>query len=110
MNEISLANSSTETLRKYGALKRSDIGTSHLKEPNLFICGIDIKMTKNQLAAITLLSLNFFFNWAYYSLFAPFFPEEAIKKGMNTTQIGIIFGVFQLILMIFTPIFGKYVS
>jgi hypothetical protein len=40
----------------------------------------------------------------------PFFPAEAMKKQMSSTQIGIIFGIFQLVLLIFSPFFGKYVK
>ena len=40
---------------------------------------------------------------------APFFPAEAQKKGLTETQIGIIFGLFELVLLILSPIFGKYV-
>ncbi len=76
----------------------------------LIIFGRNIGMTKDQLTSSIILCLSFFFNWAYYSLFAPFFPAAAISKGMNTTEIGIIFGVFQLVLLVFSPIFGKYVS
>ncbi len=79
--------------------------------PNtLTICGRNIGITKEQLVASIILSLNFFFNWAYYSLFAPFFPEVAISKGMSASEIGIIFGAFQFVLLICSPIFGKYVS
>lgn len=110
MNEISLANSSETLIKENGSLNKSEEKSPNSPEPNMSICGMNIKMTKTQLVSIILLSLTFFFNWAYYSLFAPFFPEEAINKGLNTTQIGIIFGVFQLVLLIFSPVFGKYVS
>uniref|UniRef100_A0A914X2N0 Major facilitator superfamily (MFS) profile domain-containing protein n=2 Tax=Plectus sambesii TaxID=2011161 RepID=A0A914X2N0_9BILA len=32
----------------------------------------------------------------------------AQRKGMNVTQIGIVFGVFELVMFIFAPILGKY--
>ena len=111
MNEISL---------EYGdfvgeELKKSDLEMINNErknsesEMNLILFGKNLNMTKSQLISIILLSLAFFLNWAYFSLFAPFFPVEAIKKQMNSTQIGIIFGVFQLVLLILSPIFGKYV-
>ena len=78
-------------------------------EMSLMFFGKNLNMTRSQLISIILLSLAFFLNWAYFSLFAPFFPVEAIKKEMNSTQIGIIFGVFQLVLLVLSPIFGKYV-
>lgn len=33
-----------------------------------------------------------------------------MKKGMNSSQIGIIFGVLQLVLLLLQPIFGKYLN
>ena len=76
---------------------------------NIILLGKDIKINKQQLIAISVLSAYFFTSLANFSCITPFFPEEAIKKGMNLTEIGIIFGVFQLIFLIFAPIFGKYV-
>lgn len=73
------------------------------------LCGRDMGMTKPQLITVVILSLSFFFNWAYFSLFVPFFPKEALKKGMDPSKIGIIFGIFQFVLLICSPIFGKYV-
>ena len=57
-------------------------------------------LTRSQIITIVLLSFFFFLTSSYYSLLAPFLPQEAIKKGMSQTQIGIIFGVYQLILLI----------
>ncbi len=57
-------------------------------------------LSKSQIITIVLLSFFFFLTSSYYSLLAPFLPQEAIKKGMSQTQIGIIFGVYQLILLV----------
>ena len=57
-------------------------------------------LTRSQIITIVLLSLFFFLTSSYYSLLAPFLPQEAIKKGMSQTQIGIIFGIYQLVLLI----------
>lgn len=67
-------------------------------------------LSKSQIITIVLLSFFFFLTSSYYSLLAPFLPQEAIKKGMSQTQIGIIFGVYQLILLVLSPIFGKYLD
>ena len=73
------------------------------------VCGKKFNITKSQLIAIILLSLFFFLTSSFYSIFAPFYPLEASKKGMNQTQIGIIFGIFQFTLLVLSPVFGKYV-
>ncbi|KAK2184640.1 hypothetical protein NP493_259g01027 [Ridgeia piscesae] len=41
------------------------------------------------------------------SVLAPFFPDEAAKKGVSDTTSGFIFGVFALVQFITSPIFGK---
>ena len=79
-------------------------------EATLKICGKNLNITKSQLRTIILLSFYFFLTSCYYSLFAPFFPGEAARKGINQTRVGIIFGIYQLVLLILCPIFGKYVS
>ncbi len=45
------------------------------------IFGKKLNITKLQLIVIVLLSLFFFLGTAFYSIFAPFFPGEATKKG-----------------------------
>lgn len=114
----------------YGTLSKNDNGTennnsksntsspstSHpnsLDQPserNIIIFGRDLNMTFNELLAVSMLSVYFFLTWSYFSLFTPFFPEEAIRKKMNRSQIGIIFGILQLVLLIFSPLFGKYLN
>ncbi|ODM98602.1 MFS-type transporter SLC18B1 [Orchesella cincta] len=43
-----------------------------------------------------------------YSLQAPFYPQEAEKKGATPTEYGLVFGVFELT-MFLAPIYGKFV-
>ncbi len=83
------------------------IGTS---APTIVICGKDTSVSKPQMYAIILLSLFFFLTSSFYSIFAPFYPGVATAKGMSQTQIGIIFGIFQLTLLVLSPVFGKYVT
>ena len=42
------------------------------------------------------------------SLQPPFFPSEAEKKGATAAEYGFVFGIANLSLFIFSPIFGKY--
>eukprot|EP00095_Tigriopus_kingsejongensis_P008420 maker-scaffold1403_size43014-snap-gene-0.10 protein:Tk08420 transcript:maker-scaffold1403_size43014-snap-gene-0.10-mRNA-1 annotation:"chromaffin granule amine transporter" len=44
------------------------------------------------------------------SLQPPFYPSEASKKGATPAQYGFVFGIANLSLFIFSPIFGKYGS
>ncbi|XP_045182089.2 MFS-type transporter SLC18B1-like isoform X1 [Mercenaria mercenaria] len=45
-----------------------------------------------------------------FSLLAPFFPIEASYKGASQSVVGLIFGVFELVIFISSPIFGNYIS
>jgi hypothetical protein len=76
---------------------------------NITICGKSLNLTRHQLITTALLATNLFLSSAYYSLFAPFFPAESIKKGITQTQVGIIFAVLEFLLLILSPVFGKYV-
>lgn len=79
------------------------------QEEKLVLCGKNLNVTSSQLIAIVLLSIYYLLSSSYYSLFAPFLPGEALKKNISQTQVGIIFGVFELVLIILIPVFGKYV-
>ena len=44
------------------------------------------------------------------SLQPPFYPSEAELKGAKPSEYGFVFGIANLSLFIFSPIFGKYGS
>lgn len=79
-------------------------------EANIHLRGKDLNITKPQLITLVLLCSNFLVSSACYSLLAPFFPLVALEKAISKTQVGIIFGVFELVLLVLSPIFGKYVN
>lgn len=41
---------------------------------------------------------------------APFFPQEAEKKGANATEYGLVFGIFELVVFFISPIYGQYLN
>ncbi|XP_029657000.2 MFS-type transporter SLC18B1-like isoform X1 [Octopus sinensis] len=45
-----------------------------------------------------------------FSVLAPFFPKEAEEKGLNSSETGMIFGVFELMIFLTAPIFGAYLT
>ncbi|KAL4232821.1 hypothetical protein ACF0H5_007507 [Mactra antiquata] len=57
-------------------------------------------------------SLGFVNFCAYccYSLLAPFFPLEAGRKGASQSIVGFIFGCFEFVIFIASPILGNYIS
>ena len=78
-------------------------------EPKMVLFGKQFDITRKQFTVVSLLSMFYLLSNAYYSRLAPFFPSESLKKGINQTQIGIIFGVYELVVLVLSPIFGKYV-
>ena len=102
-------NPNTDNLNTQNGLSNDSHDSDLNREKTLVICGKSLNMTKSQFITIVLLSTYYIISSSYYSLLAPFLPAEALKKGLNETQIGIIFGIFELVLLVLSPIFGKYV-
>ncbi|XP_046392881.1 MFS-type transporter SLC18B1-like [Ischnura elegans] len=44
------------------------------------------------------------------SVQAPFYPAEAEEKGASSTTYGLVFGVFEIVSFLSSPIFGKYIN
>uniref|UniRef100_T1J6T4 Major facilitator superfamily (MFS) profile domain-containing protein n=1 Tax=Strigamia maritima TaxID=126957 RepID=T1J6T4_STRMM len=44
-----------------------------------------------------------------YSIQAPFYPKEAEKKGVTSSVYGMVFGVFEFVVFVLCPIYGKYI-
>ncbi|XP_075718630.1 MFS-type transporter SLC18B1 [Rhinoderma darwinii] len=66
------------------------------------------KLSRNQVfTLISTASLNFS-SMICYSILGPFFPQEAVKKGVSNTMIGLIFGCFALFNFLSSLILGKY--
>lgn len=66
--------------------------------------------TRNQkLTAVSMALMNFS-TQVSFSVIAPFYPVEAAKKGATSTEIGLIFGIFQLVIFVTSPIYGQGVS
>ncbi|RWS27908.1 MFS-type transporter-like protein [Leptotrombidium deliense] len=59
------------------------------------------------MGAVAVMAYANFCLGALYSLQAPFFPREAELKGATTTQYGIIFGIYEFGIVVFSPFVGK---
>ncbi|XP_035221587.1 MFS-type transporter SLC18B1-like isoform X1 [Stegodyphus dumicola] len=44
-----------------------------------------------------------------YSLMAPIFPAEAERKHASATAYGLVFGIYQLVMFLSAPVYGKLV-
>jgi MFS family permease len=58
---------------------------------------------------ISLVLVNFFANSAYSSI-APFYPKEALAKGVPEELIGFVFAGYSVSMLIMSPIAGKVMA
>lgn len=65
------------------------------------------QFTKRQWLTLIVISIADFANAICVSLQAPFYPQEAEKKGASATEYGLVFGVFELVVFIISPIYGQ---
>lgn len=53
---------------------------------------------------VLICAVNFLSNSAYSSI-APFYPTEAISKGVDPSMLGLVFSCYSLAMFIFSPLF-----
>ena len=68
------------------------------------------KYTNQQWLTLLIFGIASFFNSACVSLQAPFYPRLAENRGATATQYGFVFGVFELVVFIVSPIYGNFIS
>ncbi|XP_050541622.1 MFS-type transporter SLC18B1-like [Daktulosphaira vitifoliae] len=66
--------------------------------------------SKRQWLTLIVFSIADFCNAICVSLQAPFYPLEAERKGATATEYGLVFGVFELVVFIISPIYGKHLN
>ena len=59
---------------------------------------------------LSLVGLSNLFAGVSLSLLAPFYPGEALTKGVSVTQSGIVLGSVFITTLVFTPIMGRYMG
>ncbi|KAG5682840.1 hypothetical protein PVAND_012162 [Polypedilum vanderplanki] len=69
-----------------------------------------LNYTKRQWLILFIMGLSDFFNAICVSLQAPFFPQEAEAKGATATEYGLVFGVFELVVCLSSPLYGKFLN
>ena len=55
---------------------------------------------------VTLCLVNLLANSAYSSI-APFYPEEAIRKGVPESWLGLVFSSYSIAMVVFAPAFAR---
>uniref|UniRef100_A0A1B6CRM2 Major facilitator superfamily (MFS) profile domain-containing protein n=1 Tax=Clastoptera arizonana TaxID=38151 RepID=A0A1B6CRM2_9HEMI len=68
------------------------------------------KFSKRQILTLVVFSIADFCNAICVSLQAPFYPHEAEKKGATAAEYGLVFGVFELVVFVISPIYGQYLN
>ncbi|XP_054273005.1 MFS-type transporter SLC18B1-like isoform X2 [Macrosteles quadrilineatus] len=68
------------------------------------------KLTKRQWMTMVAIGSVHFSSAICISLQAPFYPQEAELKGATATEYGLVFGSFELIAFLSSPILGKYLD
>ena len=59
---------------------------------------------------LTLVGLSNLFAGVSMSILAPFYPGEALTKGVSVTQSGVVLGSVFITTLVFTPIMGRYMG
>lgn len=72
--------------------------------------GTFVSLTKRQWVTMLSLSMADFFSSVCISLQAPFFPYEAESKGASATESGLVFGIYELSILISGPLLGRQMS
>ena len=67
-------------------------------------------MDARNILNLILISCSCFLAGLSLSLLSPFYPTEALSKGVSVTQSGLVLGSVFITTIIFTPIFGKYIQ
>ncbi|ODM97424.1 MFS-type transporter SLC18B1 [Orchesella cincta] len=73
-------------------------------------CACTTRFTRRQWMTLFVFSLAYLFSACVTSLQAPFYPAEAERKGASATEYGLVFGIFQLVCFLISPVYGKYLN
>lgn len=66
--------------------------------------------TDRQWLTIIVISIADFCNAICVALQAPFYPLEAERKGCSATEYGLVFGVFELVVFLVSPLYGAHLN
>ncbi|GJQ84892.1 hypothetical protein Trydic_g507 [Trypoxylus dichotomus] len=66
--------------------------------------------TRRQWLTLVVIGIADFFNALCVSLQAPFYPQEAERKGATATEYGLVFGIFELVVFIVSPLYGQHLN
>ena len=67
-------------------------------------------MELSNLVNLILICLGVFVTGVSLTLLAPFYPNEALAKGVSVTQSGVVLSTVFIATIVFTPLFGKVIT
>ncbi|XP_048513944.1 MFS-type transporter SLC18B1-like [Athalia rosae] len=68
------------------------------------------QFTRRQWLTLIVISIADFANAICVSLQAPFYPQEAEKKGASATEYGLVFGIFEFVVFVISPVYGQHLN
>ncbi|XP_049887797.1 MFS-type transporter SLC18B1-like isoform X2 [Pectinophora gossypiella] len=68
------------------------------------------EFSRRQWLTIVVISIADFCNAICVALQAPFYPQEAENKGCTATEYGLVFGVFELVVFLISPVYGSHLN
>ncbi|XP_044268827.1 MFS-type transporter SLC18B1-like isoform X2 [Tribolium madens] len=69
-----------------------------------------VQFTRRQWLTLIVIGIADFCNAICVSLQAPFYPAEAERKGCTATEYGLVFGIFELIVFVISPVYGQHLN
>jgi hypothetical protein len=91
---------------KYGIFENEEVRNGAYYLPTLFLSS---DLSRAEWLTLGVIGLAQFCSQVTFSCIVPFFPTEAAQKGVSTTQIGLLIGIFQLVSFLAAPVLGKFV-
>jgi len=68
------------------------------------------RFTRQQLLTVVTFVVVNFCNAMCVSMQAPFYPREAVSKGLEVWHFGLVFGAFEITVFLVSPIIGTYLN
>ncbi|CAG9814561.1 unnamed protein product [Phaedon cochleariae] len=69
-----------------------------------------VKFSRRQWLTLIVIGIADFCNAICVSLQAPFYPQEAERKHCTATEYGLVFGIFEFVVFLISPIYGQHLN
>lgn len=103
-----------DSSRPVSEAKDGDIGSGLIDEestsPTATSLASFLSMSRVKQLTVISFSLSNLGVGCFFSILGPFFPNEAVKKGLSTTVVGAIIAIFELIVVLLSPVYGIYLT